>query len=92
MRQVEKIETAVEPRFQAHFVEAMAFPHRTADYPNLLKAVDLPPRPEFMPRPEFTAAVEEKDEVVAPARFEAAAPIDPMPLGGAAPASSARRA
>ena len=30
VRRVEKIETAVEPRFQEHFVEAMAFPHRTA--------------------------------------------------------------
>ena len=30
MRTVEKIETAVEPRFQEHFVDAMAFPHATA--------------------------------------------------------------
>jgi len=44
VRQVEKIETAVEPRFQAHFVEAMAFPHKTADFPNLAKVVPLPPR------------------------------------------------
>ena len=33
MRRVEKIETAVEPRFQEHFVEAMAFPHQTAAEP-----------------------------------------------------------
>ena len=33
VRQVEKIETAVEPRFQEHFVEAMAFPHKTAVVP-----------------------------------------------------------
>ena len=44
-RQVEKIETAVEPRFQEHFVEAMAFPHRTAPSPNLSQVVDLPVRP-----------------------------------------------
>lgn len=44
VRQVEKIETAVEPRFQAHFVEAMAFPHKTAAYPNLARVVPLPPR------------------------------------------------
>jgi uncharacterized 2Fe-2S/4Fe-4S cluster protein (DUF4445 family) len=44
VRRVEKIETAVEPRFQAHFVEAMAFPHKTADFPNLAKVVPLPPR------------------------------------------------
>ena len=33
VRRVEKIETAVEPRFQQHFVEAMAFPHKTAAVP-----------------------------------------------------------
>jgi len=42
VKMVEKIETAVEPKFQAHFVEAMALPHKTAAYPNLLKAVTLP--------------------------------------------------
>jgi uncharacterized 2Fe-2S/4Fe-4S cluster protein (DUF4445 family) len=41
---VEKIETALEPRFQQHFVEAMAIPHKTADHSNLMKAVTLPPR------------------------------------------------
>jgi uncharacterized 2Fe-2S/4Fe-4S cluster protein (DUF4445 family) len=44
VRRVEKIETAVEPRFQEHFVEAMAFPHRTAPFPNLARAVVLPER------------------------------------------------
>jgi len=39
---IEKIETAVEPRFQEHFVDAMALPHKTAPYINLRKAVDLP--------------------------------------------------
>ncbi|MEO3430614.1 ASKHA domain-containing protein [Pelagibius sp. CAU 1746] len=42
IRQVEKIETAVEPKFQAHFVEAMGIPHATAAFPNLAKAVALP--------------------------------------------------
>ncbi|MFM2106726.1 MAG: hypothetical protein RL338_1758 [Chloroflexota bacterium] len=42
VREVEKVETAVEPRFQEHFVEAMAFPHRTASYPNLSRVVTLP--------------------------------------------------
>jgi uncharacterized 2Fe-2S/4Fe-4S cluster protein (DUF4445 family) len=42
VRKVEKIETAIEPRFQAHFVESMAFPHKTAPYPNLRSVVDLP--------------------------------------------------
>ena len=42
VKQVEKVETAVEPKFQAHFVEAMAIPHKTAPYPHLAKAVALP--------------------------------------------------
>jgi uncharacterized 2Fe-2S/4Fe-4S cluster protein (DUF4445 family) len=45
VRRVEKIETAVEPRFQEHFVEAMAIPHRTAANPNLERVVTLPARP-----------------------------------------------
>jgi uncharacterized 2Fe-2S/4Fe-4S cluster protein (DUF4445 family) len=45
VRRVEKIETAVEPRFQEHFVAALAFPHRTASNPNLARVVDLPARP-----------------------------------------------
>jgi len=44
VRRVEKIETAVEPRFQEHFVEAMAFPHKTAAFPNLAAVIDLPAR------------------------------------------------
>jgi len=46
VRRVEKVETAIEPRFQHHFVEAMALPHKTAEYPNLRRAVRLPaPKP-----------------------------------------------
>ena len=45
VRRVEKIETAVEPRFQEHFVEAMAIPHRTAPSPHLERAVTLPASP-----------------------------------------------
>jgi uncharacterized 2Fe-2S/4Fe-4S cluster protein (DUF4445 family) len=41
-RRVEKVETAVEPRFQEHFVAAMAIPHKTAIFSELSKAVDLP--------------------------------------------------
>jgi uncharacterized 2Fe-2S/4Fe-4S cluster protein (DUF4445 family) len=44
VRRVEKIETAVEPRFQEHFVEAMALPHRTASTTNLERIVELPAR------------------------------------------------
>jgi uncharacterized 2Fe-2S/4Fe-4S cluster protein (DUF4445 family) len=42
VRNVEKIETAIEPRFQEHFIDAMAFPHRTAPTPNLAAVVQLP--------------------------------------------------
>jgi uncharacterized 2Fe-2S/4Fe-4S cluster protein (DUF4445 family) len=42
VRRIEKIETAVEPMFQQHFVEAMALPHKTAPFPNLSKEVTLP--------------------------------------------------
>jgi uncharacterized 2Fe-2S/4Fe-4S cluster protein (DUF4445 family) len=41
---VEKIETALEARFQEHFVAAMAIPHKHADHSNLMKAVTLPAR------------------------------------------------
>jgi uncharacterized 2Fe-2S/4Fe-4S cluster protein (DUF4445 family) len=41
-RMVEKVETAVEPRFQEHFVSAMAIPHKTAAFTELAKSVDLP--------------------------------------------------
>ena len=41
-RRIEKVETAVAADFQAHFVAAMAFPHGTAPYPNLARAVRLP--------------------------------------------------
>jgi uncharacterized 2Fe-2S/4Fe-4S cluster protein (DUF4445 family) len=49
VKQVEKVETAVEPKFQAHFVEAMAIPHKTAHYPHLAKAVALPAPKEAAP-------------------------------------------
>ena len=44
VRRVEKIETAVEPRFQEHFVGAMAIPHDTDSYERLAAVVSLPPR------------------------------------------------
>jgi uncharacterized 2Fe-2S/4Fe-4S cluster protein (DUF4445 family) len=43
VHRIEKIETAIEPAFQQHFVEAMALPHKTADFANLKKVVTLPP-------------------------------------------------
>ncbi|MXZ51354.1 MAG: DUF4445 domain-containing protein [Rhodobacteraceae bacterium] len=40
--QIEKIETAVEPKFQEHFVNANAIPHAVDDFPELNKLVNLP--------------------------------------------------
>jgi uncharacterized 2Fe-2S/4Fe-4S cluster protein (DUF4445 family) len=53
VRRIEKIETAVEPKFQQHFVEAMAIPHKTAPFPNLAQAVNLPP-PKTIDTPDST--------------------------------------
>ncbi len=44
VRRIEKIETALEPRFQEHFVNAMAFPNKLEPFPNLSAAVALPAR------------------------------------------------
>jgi uncharacterized 2Fe-2S/4Fe-4S cluster protein (DUF4445 family) len=44
VRRVEKIETAVEPRFQEHFVGAMGIPHATDPFPRLAEVVALPAR------------------------------------------------
>lgn len=46
VRDIEKIETATEPRFQDLFVAAMAFPHATAPSPHLAEVVTLPERVE----------------------------------------------
>jgi len=42
VRRIEKIETAIEPLFQQHFIEAMAFPHATLKFVELSKEVTLP--------------------------------------------------
>jgi uncharacterized 2Fe-2S/4Fe-4S cluster protein (DUF4445 family) len=46
VRRVEKIETAIEPRFQEHFVHAMALPNGRDAFPHLAAAVALPERRE----------------------------------------------
>jgi uncharacterized 2Fe-2S/4Fe-4S cluster protein (DUF4445 family) len=50
-RAVEKIETAIDPDFQAQFVGAMAFPHDSHGFPQLATAVDLPERALAGPGP-----------------------------------------
>jgi uncharacterized 2Fe-2S/4Fe-4S cluster protein (DUF4445 family) len=42
VRKIDKIETAIEPRFQEHFIAAMAIPNKVDSFPNLAKAIDLP--------------------------------------------------
>ncbi len=49
---VHYVETAVEPRFQEHFVEAMGIPHATAAYPHLADYLALVPKPEQPAQPE----------------------------------------
>lgn len=42
VRKIEKIETALEPKFQEHFVYAMAMPNKVDHFPNLEKVIALP--------------------------------------------------
>ena len=44
VRRIEKVETAIEPNFQAEFVAAMAFPHASDSFENLARAIKLPER------------------------------------------------
>lgn len=44
VRRIEKIETAIEPSFQAHFVAAMGLPHASDAFPHLAAHVRLPAR------------------------------------------------
>jgi len=39
---IHKVETAIEPRFQEHFIAANAIPHATAPFPELAKVLSLP--------------------------------------------------
>jgi uncharacterized 2Fe-2S/4Fe-4S cluster protein (DUF4445 family) len=50
VRRVEKIETAIEPKFQAHFVAAMGIPHTSEPYQQLRAAVALPAPKAAAPR------------------------------------------
>jgi uncharacterized 2Fe-2S/4Fe-4S cluster protein (DUF4445 family) len=40
--QISKVETAIEPKFQEHFVAANAIPHKTDPFPELGRIVTLP--------------------------------------------------
>ena len=42
VKQIDKVETAIEPKFQEHFVNANAIPHATDPFPELAKITTLP--------------------------------------------------
>ena len=42
VREITKVETAIAPKFQEHFVNANAIPHATDPFPHLLAQVTLP--------------------------------------------------
>ncbi|WOI56567.1 ASKHA domain-containing protein [Palleronia sp. LCG004] len=42
VKRIRKVETAIEPRFQEHFVAANALPHASDPFPELAKIVTLP--------------------------------------------------
>jgi uncharacterized 2Fe-2S/4Fe-4S cluster protein (DUF4445 family) len=42
VRKITKVETAIEPKFQEHFVNANAIPHKTDPFPHLSTIVALP--------------------------------------------------
>ena len=58
VRRVEKVETAVEPRFQEHFVHAMAIPHETDPYERLARGrrAAAAPRPRPLRSADADAA------------------------------------
>ncbi len=45
VRQIEKVETAVDENFQQHFIDAMSIPHALHAYPMLSRVVRLPAPP-----------------------------------------------
>ena len=50
VRRIDKIETAIEPKFQQHFVAAMGIPHTTEPYARLRQVVPLPQPKAAAPR------------------------------------------
>jgi uncharacterized 2Fe-2S/4Fe-4S cluster protein (DUF4445 family) len=42
VRTISKMETATEPKFQQHFVDAMAFPNKVDPFTHLRERVELP--------------------------------------------------
>ena len=42
VQRIHKVETAIEPRFQEHFINASAIPNAVEDFPNLFSTLSLP--------------------------------------------------
>ena len=55
VKRIERVETAVEVKFQEYFVDAMAIPHNSDPFPNLSCAFALAERPRTMPGRRVTA-------------------------------------
>ncbi|MEM7431518.1 MAG: ASKHA domain-containing protein [Pseudomonadota bacterium] len=49
VRKIQKIETAVEPKFQDYFVDAMAVPNKSDAFPELFSVVKQPPAKTIAP-------------------------------------------
>jgi uncharacterized 2Fe-2S/4Fe-4S cluster protein (DUF4445 family) len=56
VQNIEKIETALEPDFQSHFVNAMAFPNKVDPFPKLGMIVKLPERMNASSQKDDTAS------------------------------------
>lgn len=54
VKRITKVETAIEPRFQEHFIAANAIPHATDPFPELGRVVTLP-QVSFNPKGEMDA-------------------------------------
>jgi len=55
VKRITKVETAIEPRFQEHFIAANAIPHATDPFPELGMVVTLP-QVSFNPKGEVEAS------------------------------------
>ncbi|MEJ8573074.1 ASKHA domain-containing protein [Microbaculum marinum] len=81
VRRIEKIETALEPRFQEHFVAAMALPNKVDPFPNLAAAVTLP-APKVVAEGEGRGRRGERRRARGTSAEGAVAPLPPVPDQG----------
>ena len=55
VKRIERVETAIEPKFQEYFVNAMAIPHNSDPFPSLASAFPLPAHRAASPGRKGTA-------------------------------------